>query len=200
VKRGRWRSILFGVGCFLIVLGIFPLAYLLWFGHAHNFKPLSMQLPFKQGEYTSAEFKTDLNESYVVQVELMDSTHRAIGLNPDAVLDLDWKIVDTGGAVLGQGSQNEPIRGANNVNLGEYKPKRGQRQRMIVDVHRDIEEPGGSAVTLEVNSTEDAEGIPFATPPFSLWARIVGGLGAVILLILLVTRPRRLAHSPSATP
>ncbi len=200
MKRGRWRSILFGIGCFLEVLGIFPIACLLWFGHSHNFQPLSMQLPFKQGAYTSAEFKTDLNESYMVQVELMDSTDRAIGLNPDAVLDLDWKIVDTGGTVLAQGSQNEPIRGANNVNFGEYKPKRGQRQRMIVNIHRDIEEPDDSTVTLEVNSTEDPEGMAFGFVLFSWWAGVVGGLGAVILLILLFMRARRPARSLSAIP
>lgn len=200
MKRGRWRSILFGIGCFLVALGIFPLAYLLWFGHVHNFQPLSMQLPFKQGEYTSAEFKTDLNESYMVQVELMDSTYRAIELNPDAVLDLDWKVVGAGGAVLAQGSQNEPIRGANNVNLGEYKPKRGPRQRMIVDIHRDIEEPDDSTVTLEVNSTEDPEGMAFGFVLFAWWAGAVGGLGAVILLVLLFMRARRPARSLAAIP
>jgi hypothetical protein len=171
---------------------------LFWFGRAHNFQPLSMQLPFKQGAYTSAEFKTDLNESYVVQVVLMDSTHRAIELNPDAVLDLDWKIVDAGGAVLAQGSQNQPIRGANNVNLGEYKPKRRQRQRMIVNVHREIAEPDDSTITLEVNSTEDPEGMAFGFVLFCWWAGVVGGLGAVILLILLVIRARRPARSLSA--
>ena len=200
MKRGHWHRIFFGIGCFLVAVGIFPLAYLLWFGHAHNFQPLSMQLPYRQGEYTSAEFKTDLNESYMVQVELMDSTHRAIGLNPDAVLDLDWKIVDTKGAVLAQGTQNEPVLGGNNVNLGEYKPNRGQRQRMIIHILRDIEEPDGSTVTLEVNSTEDPEGMAFGSVLFSWWAGAVGGVGAIILLILLVIRARRPAHSLSAIP
>ena len=62
-------------------------------------------------------------------------------MNGIAILDLDWKIVDASGTVLQQGTENTLLRGANNVNLGDYHPKRGERQKLIVDVHREIEEP-----------------------------------------------------------
>lgn len=191
MKNWPWRKILFGAGCSLVAVGAAPLAALLWHAYTHNFQPLSMQLPLQRGTYTSAVFKTDLDENYIIQIEIMDATHRSVDLNPNAVLDFDWKIVDGGGAVIAQGAQNEPVRGANNVNLAEYKPKRGSRQRMIVDVHRDIAEPDGALVTLEVNSTEDPEGMAFGFALFLRWACLVGGPGAVILLVLLILRVSR---------
>jgi hypothetical protein len=186
MKQRPWRRILTIVAGVLIVVGAAPLAYVYWFTSAHNFQPLSMELPLKQGEYTSAVFKTDLDENYMVQVELADPTRRAIGLNKDAILDLDWKIVDASGTALQQGAQNTLLRGANGVNLGEYHPKRGERQKLIVNLHRDIEEPEGSRVTLEVNSTEDPEGMAIGAYIAFWWACIVAGSGAILLLVLLV--------------
>jgi hypothetical protein len=87
------------------------------------------------------------------------------------------------------------------VNLGEYHSKRGERQRLIVDVHREIEEPYGSRVTLEVNSTEDPEGRAIAAYMSFWWASIVAGPGAILLLVLLILRavrkssPRKLTVS-----
>jgi hypothetical protein len=180
-----WRKIFFAIGCLLMLIGCLPLAALLWHGYAHNFQPLSMKLPSEPGTFTSTAFKTDLDGSYMVQVDLMDAQHRSSGLNPDAVLDLDWKIVDLNGAVIAQGSQNAVISLANNMNLGQYRPRRGLRQRMVVNIHREITEPPGTMVMLEVNSVEDPEGAAFGFVVLSLWAAIVGGLGAVILLVVL---------------
>jgi hypothetical protein len=188
MKRWPWRRILTVVAGVLIVVGAAPQAFLYWFASMHNFQPLSMELPLKQGEYTSAEFKTDLDENYMVQIVLADPTERAIGLNENAVLDLDWKIVNAGGAVIRQGTENTLLRIANSVNLGEYHPKRGERQRLIVNLHREIEEPEGSHVTLEVNSTEDPEGMAFGAFIAFWWACIVAGSGAILLLVLLVLR------------
>jgi hypothetical protein len=112
---------------------------------------------------------------------------RSSWLTPQAE-PLDWKIVDAGGTVLRQGTENTPLRGANGVNLGEYHPKRGERQRLIVDLHRKIEEPEGSRVTLEVNSTEDPEGMAIGAYIAFWWACIVAGSGAILLLVLLVLR------------
>jgi hypothetical protein len=199
MKRWPWRKIFFGIACFLVVLGVSPLAALLWHGYTHNFQPLSMQLPLKQGAYTSAVFKTDLDESYMVQLDFMDATHHSRVMNPDAVLDMDWKIVDDHGAVIAQGTQNVRLSWASGVNLGEYKPKRGLRQRMIIDMHRDLAEPNGSRVTLEVNSTEDPEGMAFGFGLFLWWAEIVGGPGALILLVLLILRTFRRASAEKSS-
>ncbi len=193
MRNWPWRKIFFGIACFLVVLGVSPLAALMWHGYAHNFQPLSMQLPFQKGTYTSAVFKTDLDESYIVQLELMDATHRSVGLNSDAFLDLDWKIVDDHDAVIAQGTENVRLNRGNTVNFGQDRPKRGLRQRMIVDIHGDIAEPEGSRLTLEVNSTEDPEGMAFGFVLFLWWAGIVGGPGAVILLVLLMLHASRRA-------
>jgi hypothetical protein len=67
-----WIRFLFWFGCVLVVVGVAPIAYLIWFGAAHNFQPLSMPLPLKHGEYTSAVFKTDLNETYQITREHPD--------------------------------------------------------------------------------------------------------------------------------
>jgi len=194
-----WRKILTIVAGVLIVVGAAPLAYLYWFASAHNFRPLSMELPLKQGEYTSAVFKTDLDENYMIQIELADPTRRAIGLNKNAILDLDWRIVDESGTVIQQGTENTLLSWANNVNLGEYHPKRGGRQRLIVDVHREIEEPKGSSVTLEINSTEDPEGMAIGAYMSFWWACIVAGPGAILLLVLLVLRVVRKSSQHKST-
>lgn len=189
MKKWPWRKIFAILAVVLIVVGVAPLAILLWHGSTHNFQPLSMQLPLKQGEYTSPIFKTDLDESYMVQLELLDSTNRGIGLNPAAILDLDWKIVGaTNGELIQQGAQNSAVSLANSVNLGEYHPKRGLRQKMIIDVHQDIAEPTGSKVTLEVNSTEEPEGMAFGFALSLRWALFVAGPGVLILLVLLFQR------------
>jgi hypothetical protein len=188
LKKWPWRRILAIVGAVLIVVGLAPLTALLWHASTHNFRPLSMDFPIRAGSYTSPEFKTDLNESYVIQMEMMDSTGRGIGLNADAVLDLDWKIMDLNGSVIASGTRNEPMRGGNAVNLGEYAPKRGLRQKMIFNLHRDFAEPAGSKVTLEINSTEDPEGMAFGYIVFATWAGFVGGSGAVLLLASLILR------------
>jgi hypothetical protein len=194
VKNWPWRRILMILGVVLIVVGLAPLAALLWDGLTHNDRPLSMDFPLRAGQYTSPEFKTDRAESYMIQMEMMDSTGRGIGLNPDAVLDLDWKITNLDGAVIATGALVQPVRGANAVNIGEYAPKRGLRQRMIFNLHRDFAEPTGSKVTLEINSTEDPEGFAFGAALFATWAAFVGGSGGALLLVMLVlqiVRPNR---------
>jgi hypothetical protein len=125
----------------------------------------------------------------MIQVEFADSSHRGIGLNPDAFLDLDWKIVDANGIMIQQGTQNTRLSWANEVNLGEYHPKRGVAQRFIVNLHRDIVEPQGSDVTLEVNSTEDPEGMAIGYYMFRWWAIVVAGSGAILAAVLLIRRP-----------
>jgi type IV secretory pathway TrbD component len=183
----------------LIVFGIGPLAYLLIYSSSHNFQPLAMKLPLARGQITSPEFKTDLDQIYMVQIELMGADRSVMAFNQDAVLDLDWKIVDADGRILAQGSQNEPLRGANNVNLDEYHPPRRLPQKMIVDIHRDIAEPDGTTVTLEVNSTDDPEGRAIGFVLSLWWAGIAAGLGAIILLIAVKMVKRTDRDTPSRT-
>jgi hypothetical protein len=200
MPRRPGRKILTITGVVLVLVGIAPMAAIFWDGWTHNDQPLSMRFPLRVGQYTSPEFKTDRAESYVVQMELMDATGRGIGLNDNAVLDLDWKISDLSGEVVASGSLNQRMLGANAVNVGEYAPKRGLRQKMIFNLHRDFEEPVDSKVTLEINSTEDPEGRAFGLWMFSWWAWIVGGAGAIILLVLSILKIRqRVRGIPSRT-
>jgi hypothetical protein len=57
LKRSPWHTILIGVAVFLVLVGVAPLAYLLWWGNAHNLEPLSVPLSLKRGEYTSPFLK-----------------------------------------------------------------------------------------------------------------------------------------------
>ena len=180
-----WRRILTTLGVVLVVVGLAPLAALLWDVRTHNDQPLSMDFPLRAGQFTSPAFTTDRAESYLIQMEMRDAMGRGIGLNDDAVLDLDWTISDLHGAAIATGSLDQRMRGANAVNLGEYAPRRGVPQKMIFNLHRDFAEPADSRVTLEVNSTEDPEGRAFGYWMFSWWAWIVGGAGALLLLGLL---------------
>jgi hypothetical protein len=204
MKKWPWHRILTILSLLLIVVGASPLVSLLWFRSAHNFQPLSMPVPLKQGEYTSTVFKTDLDEPYMVQVEFANSSRT--GLNRDAVLDMDWKIVDANGMLVRQGAQNTRLSWANAVNLDEYHPKRGVAQRIIVNLHRDIVEPVDSHVTLEVNSTEDPESMVIEYELSRLWAIIVAGPGATLFFILLIRRPAapetssKTPQTPSASP
>ena len=188
MKKWPWRRIPIALALLLIAVGVTPIALLLWFRRAHNFQPLSMPVPLKQGKYTSAIFRTDLDEPYMIQLEFSDSSHRSMGLNPDAVLDLDWKIVDANGTMIQQGAQNTRLSWANSVNLAEYHPKRGAAQQLIFSLHRDIVEPQGSNVTLEINSTEDPEGMAIGYYMFLWWAIVVAGSGSILLAILLIRR------------
>ncbi len=132
MKLWPWRRILTVVGSLLAIAGVAPLAYILWYASVHKFQPVSMPLPFEHGHYTSTVFKTDLDEPYVIQMEFSDPSGQSRGLNQEAILDLDWKVVDSNGATLKRGFQNTTVRWANGVNLGQYLPtKRGDAQQLI---------------------------------------------------------------------
>src|SRR5580658_11072364 len=99
MKSWPWRLIFGSIGGLLILIGITPLAYLWWFGTAHNLAPLSAPISLKRGEYTSPSFKTDLDEDYQVEIYFLPF-HRT-------PLDLDWKIVDENGALIQSGVYTE---------------------------------------------------------------------------------------------
>ena len=199
MKHWPWRTILTVVGSVLVIVGVVPLAYLLWYASVHKFQPLSMPLPFKQGHYTSPVFKTDLDGPYVIQMEFSDPSGQSRGLNQEAILDLDWKVVDSNGATLQRGFQNTTVRWANGVNLGEYLPKRGDAQQLIIDITQDLAEPEGSRVTVEVNSRDDPEGRAFAYYYAARWALIAAVPGLILLVsvfIFRITTRDRCAKTP----
>jgi hypothetical protein len=188
LNRWHWRKILVGVAVFLVVLGITPLAYLLWFGSTHNFTPLSVPISLKRGEFTSPFFTTDLNDDY--QVEIYFLPHRT------TPLDLDWKIVDETGALIQSGSYTDDrqLRGNDAILDRPFRPKRGSRERVIVNIHQDVESPVAEK-GMRSTDTRLYVGLPerildqaWGLGLYSVWAAVVAGTGAIMLLVLLILR------------
>jgi hypothetical protein len=135
-----------------------------------------------------AVFKTDLDEPYVIQMRFLAPSGQSRDLNPNAILDLDWRVVDANGAMLQGGFQKSATSWANAVNLGVYRPKRGEAQRLIIELNQDLVEPEGTHVILEVNSTEDPEGKAFAYCYVLIWSVIVAFPGLILLVLLFTFR------------
>jgi hypothetical protein len=183
VKSWLWRTSIVGA-VLVIALGLAPLAYLFWLGIGHKLEPLSMPLPLARGEYTSPFFTTSLDDDYQIDIYFLPFVRTP--------LDLDWKIVDAHGAVIASGSYRDEQTGGNNVILGHYRPKRGLRQRAIVNVHEGEAAPE-SDVRLRIGLPERALENSYAFVPLGLWALVIGGAGAIGLVVALICRNRRRA-------
>jgi hypothetical protein len=183
MKSWPWSKIIAGIGGLLILVGIAPLAYLFWWATAHNFEPLSVPLSLKSGKYTSPVFTTDLNETYQIQIYFLPQH--------SIPLDLDWKVVDDHDAVIRSGAFREQNTGGNSLNVGEYRPKRAAHQKIIVNIHQDVD-ASGPDLKLHIGVPDETLGIAYGVAAAFGWAAIVGGAGAILLLVLLVRRAMRL--------
>lgn len=190
MKKWPWSKILAGVACLLVLVGVGPLAYVLWEG-AHA-QPLSVPLSLKRGDYTSPYFRTYLSGAYQIQLEW------ARFPDPQTVVDLDWKIVDDSGAVIQQGAYSDRLRGANNVNLGEYRLSFGRRQRILTKVNQDVQGASANA-RLEIGQPEVSLDISYGILLILGWTAIVGGFGVIMLLVLLIRRVIRRNASAAAS-
>ena len=206
LNRWHWRKTFAVVAVFLIVLGVAPLAYFLWFGSAHNFTPLSVPISLKRGEFISPFFTTDLDEGYQVEIYFLPI--------PRTPLDLDWKIVDESGAVVQSGKYSEdqflvlgnhPWGGNDVILERQFRPKRGSRQRVIVDIHEDVVAPDAEK-SLQSTDTRLYVGLPergleqaWGLGLYSVWAAVVAGIGAIMLLVLLIPSMFR-RHTQQARP
>jgi hypothetical protein len=181
LKRWPWRTILIGTGVLLVLVGVAPLAYLLWWGSDHNLEPLSVPLSLKRGEYTSPFFKTDLDDDYQIEIYFLPH-HRT-------PLDLDWKIVDEGGALIQSGGYREDQQmGGNDAILERhYRPKRGSRQRIMVNIHQDVQAPD-SDTRLHIGLPERGLEQAYGSAAAMMWAAIVAGAGAIMLLVAVILR------------
>ena len=175
---GSRRRVLLRVAFLSVFLGVAPLVYLFWLGA--NLEPLSMPLSLKSGEYTSPFFTTNLNDVYQVEIYFLPP-----GRTP---LNLDWKIVDRTGAVIQSGSYRDYETESNDVILGEYRSRRGSRQRIIMRIHQDIQAPDTHPrlhIGLPQRGLDIAEGyLPLALG----WVALFGGAGVITLLVLLIWR------------
>ncbi len=175
-------KILLAVGCLLVVVGVGPPAISLW--QVSQSQPLSEQVLLKRGEYKSPYFRTYLSGDY--QVEL---TWLGIPPDVDTDLDVDCEVVDSHGVVIQHGAHSGRLLG-NDVILGYYKAGFGQRQRVILTVHKDVE---GKRVRAQLGVGQPELGLDMSYAIFILlgWAAFVGGPGAVLLCVLAVRRARR---------
>jgi hypothetical protein len=203
VKNRPWRLIIGSIGGLLILIGILPLAYLLWFGATHNFEPLSTPISLKRGEYISPSFKTDLDEDYQVEIYFLPFYRTP--------LDLDWKIVDASGAIIQSGVYNEDghTGGSGNSVLltRKYRPRRGSPHRIILNIHQDVQSQGGGRqlqpadIRLHIGVPERTLQQAYGSAAAIMWAAAVAGLGAVILVFLLILRairPNNHASGPNS--
>lgn len=184
MKRWPWRRILVGIALLLVLVGIAPLAYLFWRGHIHNLEPLSVPVSLKPGEYTSPFFTTDVDADYQIEIYFLPYHQTP--------LDLDWRVVDESGVVIQAGVFREDQLGSNDAVLERhYRPKRGSRQRVTINIHQDIRATASDPrlhIGLPETNLEQAYGFVAA----SGWAAIVAGAGAIILFVLLILRATRL--------
>ncbi len=131
LKRWPWRTLLIGIGLFLVLVGIAPLAYMSWWGSNHNLEPLSVPVSLKRGEFKSPFFTTDLDDDYQIEIYFLPY--------PRTPLDLDWKIVDETGALISSGeySEDKQMGGNDAILERHYRPKRGFRQKIMVNIRRE---------------------------------------------------------------
>jgi hypothetical protein len=178
MKERLGNKVLLAVGCLLVVVGVGPLAISLW--QVSQSRPLSEQILLKRGEYNSPYFRTYLSGNY--QVEL---TWLGIPPDVDTDLDLDWKVVDSSGAVIQQGTHSGRLLG-NDVILGYYRAGFAQRQRVILTVHQDVE---GNRVRGELGVGQPELGLDISYGFHILlgWAVVVGGPGLIIVCVALIS-------------
>ena len=183
MKHWPWGKILASFACLLIVIGIVPPAAL-FFGGSHNFFPLEMPLPLKSGEYTSQLFTTDWGDTYEIYIIPADYRAKKVQLN------LDWKIVDENGNVIQQGRYSERTE-TNWVTIGEYQPKIGQRQKIIIKVNQNIEGNSTAQPRLIIGLPQRNSDYFDVRDIFNAWAVITAGPGTLLLFFLLFRRLRR---------
>ena len=185
VKKWPWHMILVCVGWLLVVAGLAPGAYLLVrLGGGTAQKPLSVPVPLTQGQFASPYFAAGSSDNYLINLswDLIPARQ--------TLVDLDWKVEADNGAVLAQGTFNNPLRGANLLKLGEYKPSSGQRERVVLNVHADVDQ-GGAHATLEVNPPDTSWRFSEAIPKAAGWAVCLVLPGAVLLLILAIVSSKQ---------
>jgi hypothetical protein len=180
----RWLSsrTTIGVAWFLIGVGLLPLACLLLWARMHNSQPVSERISLRGGQFVSRYFEPELDGTYQVSLYWPRFPSR------ETQVDLDWRILDSQGLVIDQGTYNSRLDGANIVELGEYHPQRGIRQRIIVNVHQGVSGPNGEA-RLEIGIPEVgldlAEGV---YPVAAEWAAITMIPGMILLAVVWLWR------------
>ncbi len=177
MKRLPWATILLSVGASLVLIGVAPLGYLFWRGSTQNWEPLATRISLKRGEFKSPLFTTDLDEDYQVEI---------YSLPPHQIpLDLDWRITDEKGTIIQSRTyiENREMGGTDAIFTRSYRPKRGLRQRVIVDIHQGVPVDDPDIDTrLHVGLPEKGLQQAYASAAAVTWSLIVPGPGAIMVL------------------
>jgi hypothetical protein len=174
----RWLSTrtAAGVGWFLVGVGLLPFVCLLLWVFTRNSQPVSERILLQRGQFISRYFKPELDGAYQVSLNWLNKFP-----SRETQVDLDWEIVDSQGLIIDQGTYDSSLDGSNIVKLGEYHPQRGVRQRIIVNVHRDVNGPDGEA-RLDIGIPEVTLDVVEGAYPLAVgWAAITTIPGVVML-------------------
>jgi len=169
-------------GVVLVLVGVAPTLLLIWDG-TRNYYPLSMPLTLARGQTTSPWFTPEVNDTWQVGLQWP----RGVSDQP-VHLSIDWKIVDERDSLIAQGTFADGLKGGNGVHLGSYTTRRGVRQRIILDVHNDVQGENDAHPTLKIEDPEPSLDDSYAFPLVLGWATIFGGCGLIALLIGLLKR------------
>jgi hypothetical protein len=100
-------------------------------------------------------------------------------------LVLDWKIVSDTGAVVQSGGYTDPYSGSTGAIVGEYRARRGSRERIVVTIHQNVQAAKSHPrITIGLPERELRLGEEDTFLALG-WAAIVSGSGLIILFVLL---------------
>ena len=176
----RWLSVstAIRVGWFLVGVGLLPFVCLLLWVFTHNSQPVSERILLRRGQFVSPYFDPELDGTYQIDLYWLKFPSR------ETQVDLDWRIVDSQDVTIQQGTYDSTLRGANIVGLGKYHSQRGVRQRVIVNVHQDVNGPDAEA-RLEIGIPEVGLDIAEGAYPLAAgWAAITTIPGVVMLTVI----------------
>ena len=105
----------------------------------------------------------------------------------------DWKVVDEAGRLIQNGAYSEGRRmGGNDAILQRhYRSKRRQRQRLILNVKRDIQQASVSDTRLHVGVPERGLEQAYGSTAALKWLLFVAGPGTIILIVFEIWHGRR---------
>ena len=156
------------VGLAILILGLSPLIYTTYRAHSHNWIPLSVSLTLHPGEFRSPEFETDLSGTYIISL-VFDNT-LATGkedcmMGEDfpkgscgsgaRTLFLEWSVAGVSGSTSPAAYEPHAYSGSlggTETEVGRFEAKRGERQRIVLNILTDAGELNAAHPKLMVEA------------------------------------------------
>jgi hypothetical protein len=154
------------VGACILITGALPYLYTVCRYKQHNWTPLTIPVVLKPGIIKSPYFRTDLNGTYLLSLvfDTMPDLRREDCLIGDdfptgsckgvqRTLYFAWKVVRGSAQIIGSGQYNHAwSSGSGDVEagIGGFEGKRGDWQKIILNVARDASELNAAHPRLQV--------------------------------------------------